>query len=100
MEAQDHILIVDDDAEIRSLLGNYLRKKGYRASVAADGKAMWTALARGKVDLKDPATTLELLKLDAVVGLTGIFDNRGRLSSMGCGKRDRLFTQMTRSSAW
>src|SRR3989304_1007952 len=51
MEAQDHILIVDDDAEIRSLLGDYLRKNGYRASVAADGKGMWTALARGKVDL-------------------------------------------------
>ena len=51
MEAQDHILIVDDDAEIRSLLCDYLRKNGYRASVAADGKAMWTALARGKGDL-------------------------------------------------
>ena len=51
MEAQDHILIVDDDAEIRSLLGDYLRKNGYRASVAADGKAMQAVLARGKVDL-------------------------------------------------
>ena len=51
MEAQDHILIVDDDAEIRSLLGDYLRKNGYRATVAADGKAMRTPLARGKVDL-------------------------------------------------
>ena len=51
MEAQDHILIVDDDAEIRSLLGDYLRKNGYRATVAADGKAMQAALARGKVDL-------------------------------------------------
>jgi two-component system OmpR family response regulator len=51
METQDHILIVDDDAEIRGLLGDYLRKNGYRASVAADGKALWAALARGKVDL-------------------------------------------------
>ena len=51
MEAQDHILIVDDDAEIRSLLGDYLRKNGYRTTVAADGKAMQAALARGKVDL-------------------------------------------------
>ena len=39
MEAQDHILIVDDDAEIRSLLGDYLRKNSYRTTVAADGKA-------------------------------------------------------------
>src|SRR5512145_2988761 len=51
MEAQDHILIVDDDAEIRSLLGDYLRKNRYRTTVAADGKAMQAALARGKVDL-------------------------------------------------
>ena len=51
MDAPDHILIVDDDAEIRSLLGEYLRKNGYQAGVVADGKAMWAALARGKVDL-------------------------------------------------
>ena len=47
----DHILVVDDDAEIRNLLGEYLRKNGYRATVVADGKAMWTALARANVDL-------------------------------------------------
>jgi two-component system, OmpR family, response regulator len=51
MDTTDHILVVDDDAEIRSLLGDYLRKNGYRASAVADGKAMWTALSRGKVDL-------------------------------------------------
>jgi two-component system OmpR family response regulator len=51
MDSIDHILVVDDDAEIRGLLGEYLRKNGCRATVVADGKAMWTALARGKVDL-------------------------------------------------
>ncbi len=51
METQDHILIVDDDAEIRGLLGDYLRKNGYEASAVPDGKAMWSALARGRVDL-------------------------------------------------
>jgi two-component system, OmpR family, response regulator len=51
MDTQDHILVVDDDAEIRGLLGDYLRKNGYRATVVADGKAMWTALSRSKVDL-------------------------------------------------
>ena len=51
METQDHILVVDDDTEIRSLLGDYLRRNGYRATAVADGKAMSTALSRGKVDL-------------------------------------------------
>jgi hypothetical protein len=37
----------------------------------------------GKVDLDDPATTLALLKLNAVVGVTGLFDEAGRIRSMG-----------------
>jgi hypothetical protein len=37
----------------------------------------------GKVDLDDPATTVALLKLKAVVGLTGFFDNAGDLQSIG-----------------
>ena len=37
----------------------------------------------GKVDLEDPATTLALLKLNAVVGVTGKFDPAGRIQSMG-----------------
>jgi hypothetical protein len=37
----------------------------------------------GKVDLDDPATTLALLKLNSVVGLTGLFDAKGSLTSMG-----------------
>ena len=37
----------------------------------------------GKVDLDDPATTLALLKLNSVVGLTGFFDEGGRIRSIG-----------------
>jgi hypothetical protein len=40
-------------------------------------------LKAGKVDLGDPATTLALLKLNAVVGVTGLFDEAGRIRSMG-----------------
>jgi hypothetical protein len=40
-------------------------------------------LKAGKVDLNDPATTVALLKLNAVVGLTGFFDQKGNLRSMG-----------------
>ncbi len=41
------------------------------------------ALQREEVDLNDPATTIALLKLDAVVGLRGFFDSGGNLSSVG-----------------
>ena len=37
----------------------------------------------GKVNLDDPATTLALLQLNAVVGLTGKFDQSGKIQSLG-----------------
>src|SRR5205823_5014794 len=37
----------------------------------------------GKVNLDDPATTIALLKLNSVVGVTGFLDNRGNLQSIG-----------------
>jgi len=51
MEASDHILVVDDDAEIRRLLTTYLAKNGLRATAVGDGKAMWKALEAGRFDL-------------------------------------------------
>src|SRR5450830_951895 len=51
MDAPDHILIVDDDAEIRSLLSKYLLKNGLRVTAVADGRAMWQALDAGRLDL-------------------------------------------------
>jgi hypothetical protein len=41
------------------------------------------AVKAGQVNLDDPATTLALLKLDAVLGVTGKFDGTGKLTSMG-----------------
>ena len=51
MDAPDHILIVDDDAEIRSLLSQYLVKNGLRVTAVADGRGMWQALDAGRIDL-------------------------------------------------
>src|SRR5512132_3292284 len=51
MDRSDHILIVDDDAEIRGLLSRYLQKNGLRATAVADGRAMWQALDKGAFDL-------------------------------------------------
>ncbi|CAI08656.1 response regulator [Aromatoleum aromaticum] len=49
--SHDHILIVDDDKEIRSLLADYLEKQGLRCTTAADGREMKAALERHRVDL-------------------------------------------------
>lgn len=46
-----HILIVDDDREIRDLLGRFLVKHGYRVSAAVDGREMWKALDDRAIDL-------------------------------------------------
>jgi len=51
MGTQDHILVVDDDAEARSLLREYLHRQGYRVTTAADGKALRRALDTARPDL-------------------------------------------------
>jgi len=51
VEHVDHILIVDDDREIRELVRNYLQKNGLRTTVVADGRQMRTVLESTPVDL-------------------------------------------------
>jgi two-component system OmpR family response regulator len=51
METEEHILIVDDDREIRALVGDYLRRNGYRTSLAADGRQMRKILDDTRIDL-------------------------------------------------
>jgi two-component system, OmpR family, response regulator len=51
MDTQGHILVVDDDREIRMLVGDYLKKHGYRVSLAADSRQMREILAGSGIDL-------------------------------------------------
>ncbi|MCV9962691.1 response regulator [Pararhizobium sp. BT-229] len=51
MDHVDHILIVDDDREIRELVSSYLKKNGLRATVVADGRHMRSFLETDSVDL-------------------------------------------------
>ncbi|MDR3213567.1 MAG: response regulator [Azoarcus sp.] len=51
MSSQDHILIVDDDRDIRTLLADYLEKQGLRCTTAADGREMRSALDTHRIDL-------------------------------------------------
>ncbi len=45
--------------------------------------ALVTALQSGAVNLDDPSVTAQLLRLDAVVGLVGLVDGRGRVRRLG-----------------
>jgi two-component system OmpR family response regulator len=51
MTATPHILVVDDDREIRELLSRFLRKNGMRVETAANGADMKRVLAVSKIDL-------------------------------------------------
>ncbi|WP_317133993.1 response regulator [Methylococcus mesophilus] len=51
MSATPHLLIVDDDRELRQLLPQYLSGHGFRVDAVADGKAMSRILETGRFDL-------------------------------------------------
>ena len=51
MEHIDHILVVDDDRDIRELISDYLIKSGYRATGAANGREMRAILSANAIDL-------------------------------------------------
>jgi hypothetical protein len=56
---------------------------GLKVDLAKLPRSLQRSILRGEVDLDDPATTLALLQLDAVVGLRGSFDGQGRLETVG-----------------
>ena len=51
MDRMPHILVVDDDREIRALLTRFLGGHGYRVSPAKDGAEMAKILEAGRIDL-------------------------------------------------
>lgn len=51
MDPMPHILVVDDDPEIRRLLGKYLDGQGFRVSLAGSRAECETRLADSRVDL-------------------------------------------------
>jgi hypothetical protein len=56
---------------------------GLKVDVNALPQSLRNQIKRGKVDLNDPAVTVALLKLDAVLGVKGFFNRDGSLSSIG-----------------
>ncbi len=102
MDRPDHILIVDDDAEIRTLLTRYLEKNGLRATAVGDGRAMWQALDRGAFDLvvldlmlpgDDGLTLCRTLRARSdipVIMLTARGDETDRIVGLEMGADDYL----------
>ena len=56
---------------------------GLKVDVDALPQSVRNAIAAGRADLDAPATTLDLLRLNSVVGVTGFFDDAQRLTSVG-----------------
>ncbi len=68
-----HLLVVDDDREIRDLLGRFLRRRGFRVTAAQDGREMRRALDDWNIDM----IILDLM-LPGEDGLTLTRDLRGK----------------------
>src|ERR1700748_1336856 len=51
MTDRPHLVIVDDDREIRTLLSQYLDKHDFRTTAVPDGKEMRRVMDRSRVDL-------------------------------------------------
>jgi two-component system OmpR family response regulator len=103
MDAPDHILIVDDDAGIRSLLDKYLQKNGLRVTAVANGRAMWQALEAGRIDLivldlmlpgEDGLTLCRTLRAKSfdipVIMLTALGEETDRIVGLEMGADDYL----------
>jgi two-component system, OmpR family, response regulator len=99
---QPHILVVDDDVQIRSLLEEYLGQNEYRVSTACSSRQMSAILADHAVDLlvldlrlagEDGMTIARRLREDSaipIIMLTGIRDEADRVMGLELGADDYL----------
>ncbi|OAN43868.1 hypothetical protein A6A05_17830 [Magnetospirillum moscoviense] len=51
MTSPVHVIVVDDEAEIRAVLTATLEREGYRVTACADGEAFWRAVAADQPDI-------------------------------------------------
>lgn len=104
MDQPDHILIVDDDREIRELVSSYLGRNGFRVTTAADGRQMRAFLETANVDLivldvmlpgQDGLVLCRELragkhKATAILMLTARIDETDRIIGLEMGADDYL----------
>ena len=98
--AAAHILVVDDDAEIRRMIAGYLADHDLRASTAASGREMFDLLDREPIDLvlldlrlpgEDGMQLARLLRERAtvpIVLLTGRNEEADRVMGLELGADD------------
>jgi DNA-binding response OmpR family regulator len=101
-QPQPHILVVDDDPQIRELLQEYLAQNELRVSVALSGAQMSQILADEVIDLvildlrlagEDGMTIARTLRDQSaipIVMLTGVRDEADRVMGLELGADDYL----------
>jgi two-component system, OmpR family, response regulator len=102
MSAAAHILVVDDQQEIRDVVEEYLSGEGYRVSTAHDGAAMRRILDQTPADLvildlmlpgEDGLTLARSLRSESSIGiiiLTGRGETVDRIIGLEMGADDYL----------
>jgi len=102
MENSGHILVVDDDPEIRELLAHFLSQHGYSTATAADGIAMDKAMAEQAADLvvldlmlpgEDGLSLCRRLRSDSnlpIIMLTAVSEDTDRIVGLEMGADDYL----------
>lgn len=101
-ESTAHILVVDDDREIRDLTARFLRKHGFRVDDAANGKEMDAHLADGAFDLivldlmmpgEDGLSICRRLRAETaipIIMLTALGEETDRIVGLEMGADDYL----------
>jgi len=102
MAREPHILVVDDDREIRNLVAQFLKRHGFRVDTAADGGAMFRMLEGGRFDLlvldlmlpgEDGLSLCRRLRADSnlpVIMLTAMGEEADRIVGLEMGADDYL----------
>src|SRR6266542_6229701 len=102
MDGSPHILVVDDDREIRDLVAKFLTRHSCRVTTAADGKEMRRALADARIDLvvldlmlpgEDGLSLCRALRADSnipIIMLTAKGDEVDRVIGLEMGADDYL----------
>jgi two-component system OmpR family response regulator len=102
MTKRDHVLLVDDDAEIRALLSEYLTREGFAVTAVPDGRSMDEALEDTRFDIavldlmlpgEDGVTLCKRLRAKSilpVIMLTARGEEADRITGLEAGADDYL----------